>query len=896
MGVICDLAMGTHRRWVGWWLVAEVAIFLRFPTASAQNLPPAEAPNSSSSASSAPTPAVTAPVVASRVDAVYPDAARKVGLSGTVLVRVTVTAEGRVSGAEAEPGADALLIEAALDAVRQWTFLPATRGGVAVAARIVVPFEFTAPESAVPPTAGDVTVGSVGDGPALASSPAQPGPAAPVAAPTATPLAPAVSETSGEVVNPAPTAAPATTEVVVKGKRDATHALRSSSDYHMHRDVLEAAPRAEGAEVLRTTPGLYLARPEGGAVAHRYVLRGFDSDHGQDIEFKLDGIPLNLPAHIHGQGYADMGFLIAETVDELRVTEGVHDPRQGDFAVAGTIDVGLAVHKRGVQLKGGIGSFGTQRALGLWAPSGELPDTFGAVQFDNTRGFGQNRRGASANAVVQQGISAGNFRFAAVGILHAARAQLAGVLRKQDVDAGRVGFYDVYPEPTAEAQSALNQRVILGLRGNYVGPDGDTGALGVWLGVDNFRLRENYTGFLQQSQTLSGVTGRGDLIEQRNFTRSLGVFGRYRRAPFQLPGNSELTLELGASGRIDEVEQAQNLIDGAVRGQTWDRRIDAGIRGLDLGGYVDLDLHLAERFRVRVGLRADALAYDVDDRLGNFAPLTRAQDQYLVGFRRSAYGTALGPRASADFDVIGGLTLHAAYGEGYRSPQARTLEDGEQAPFTKVRSVDLGLRYSVEGLGALSVSAYQTDLSDDIAFEAEEGRMERVGKTRRRGAVAELQLRPLPDVVIAASCTYVDAQLLEPPPPTPENPNPPFERGQNLPFVPPLVVRADVGAAHALIAEAIGRIGVGFSALSARPLPYGDYSAPVALLDGSLGVDWRMLGLSLEVFNLLDTRYSALELAFPSQWDAEAPRSRLPARHSIAGSPRAAMLTLEVKL
>jgi outer membrane receptor protein involved in Fe transport len=309
-----------------------------------------------------------------------------------------------------------------------------------------------------------------------------------------------------------------------------------------------------------------------------------------------------------------------------------------------------------------------------------------------------------------------------------------------------------------------------------------------------------------------------------------------------------------------------------------------------------VDVHIAEFIRLRVGLRADTLAYDVNDRLGNFAPSSRAQDQYVIGYRRSALGAAIGPRASADVDVVSGLTLHAAYGEGFRSPQARLLEDGEEAPFTKVRSIDLGLRYAPVEAAHLSLSAYQTNLSDDVAFDAAEGRLERVGRTRRRGAVLEFQATPWPSVVASASCTYVDAELMEPPPATPENPTPPFQAGQSLPFVPPLVVRADIGASRQLFGETVGRLGLGISALSARPLPYGESSPAIALLDGSIGARWRMLGLTLEVFNLLGSRYSALELAFPSNWDPEAPASRLPVRHQIAGSPRSLMATFEVHL
>lgn len=361
-----------------------------------------------------------------------------------------------------------------------------------------------------------------------------------------------------------------------------------------------------------------------------------------------------------------------------------------------------------------------------------------------------------------------------------------------------------------------------------------------------------------------------------------------------------MTLELGGEGRLDTQEQSQNLLDAAVRNQTWDERVDAEVRGLDLGLWGDVDTYITHHVRARVGFRADVLSYDVDDRLGNFTPLVRPRETYIVGFRRSAMGLVWGPRASAEVMPLDWLSLRGAYGEGYRSPQARTLEDGEEAPFTKVRSADLGARFDWADPLRLTVAGYYTHLSDDVAFDASEGRLERVGETRRLGVVAYMESRPAPWLVESLSVTYVDASLLEPPPATAEEPQPPFERGQSLPFVPPVVLRMDLGARHALGAfgkqALVGKAGAGFSFLSPRPLPYGESADPLALLDASLGVSWRPLELDFELFNVLDSRYAAVEYNFASSWDPAAPRTRTPEQHIAAGAPRTWLVTLGVQL
>jgi TonB family protein len=794
-----------------------------------------------------------------------------------VELQVMVLADGSVGGVLVIVSGGAEFDAAAVSAVRRWRFVPALRNGTPVASRITVPFRFSPPALK----------------PVKAPQAAEPADNVPTEAGDAT---------SSDVPAKPPPLPPAPVEITVEGSRELRTEDRSISHFRVSRDVLSAAPRQEGADVLRAAPGVYTGRGEGAAVAHNYMLRGFDAEHGQDIEFRVGGLPINLPSHLHGQGYADLGFVIAETVQELRVAEGVHDPRQGDFAVAGSIELALGVpeSERGVRFASGYGSFDTYRELVLWAPR-DLPDeTFAAVELTETSGFGEHRAGRGASTILQHRFGSGPLSYRWIGILHAARANLAGVLRQDDIDAGRVCFYCVYPYPTAQAQNAASQRVLLGWFADYQGPE-DNGQVGVWLGYDNFRLQENFTGFIQQSRTLERSLGRGDLIEQQNRTLSFGLTSRYRTGPFRPASWAHGTIEVGAEGRLDTIDQAQNLLDG-VRNQTWDERVDAGVRGVDLGVWGDLDSKLGRFVGTRLGFRADALTYEIDDRLGNFAPRSRPQESFIMGFRRSASGIAFGPRASVEVEPLPWLSLLAAYGEGYRSPQARTLEDGESAPFSKVRSGDFGFRFDWGRPLELAVGGYYTHLSDDVTFDAEQGRLERVGATQRLGAVAHLQTRPLPWLVESLSFTFVNATLLEPPPASADQPDPPFTSGQRLPFVPPVVIRADLGARRALsdgpARSRLGaRAGLGFSFISSRPLPHRTYSDPVALLDGSLGLSWGPLDLSLSLFNALDARYAAVEYNFVSDWDPnDGVRPRTPERHIAAGAPRSWMLSLGATL
>lgn len=85
---------------------------------------------------------------------------------------------------------------------------------------------------------------------------------------------------------------------------------------------LQIRPRASAQQILQLAPGLVIAQHAGGGKAEQIFLRGFDCDHGTDVAISVDGMPVNMVSHGHGQGYADLHFLIPETVEGMEVAKG----------------------------------------------------------------------------------------------------------------------------------------------------------------------------------------------------------------------------------------------------------------------------------------------------------------------------------------------------------------------------------------------------------------------------------------------------------------------------------------------------------------------------------------------------------------------------------------------
>src|SRR5512132_745700 len=112
----------------------------------------------------------------------------------------------------------------------------------------------------------------------------------------------------------------------------------SSQQFIPDKDYL-LQPQGRPAQVLRLIPGFIAVEHSGGAgKADQYFLRGFDADHGTDVAFFSDGMPINLRTHAHGQGYADLNFIIPETIEGLDAYKGSYLPEFGDFNTAAAIN------------------------------------------------------------------------------------------------------------------------------------------------------------------------------------------------------------------------------------------------------------------------------------------------------------------------------------------------------------------------------------------------------------------------------------------------------------------------------------------------------------------------------------------------------------------------------
>jgi iron complex outermembrane recepter protein len=645
---------------------------------------------------------------------------------------------------------------------------------------------------------------------------------------------------------------------VVRGARPAG----SASEVTIGRDVLDAAPRTNAVDVLRVVPGLVASQHSGEGKAQQLFLRGFDALHGQDVELNVGGLPVNEVSHIHALGYADTNFIIPELVQSLDVTEGSYRAFQGDFAVAGTVRMDLGAREKGVEFAGTLGQF-RQRRLVVTVRPGEDPGTFAAAELGESEGFGPQRGYGRATLLAQANMDLGHGLSARVlGGSYFTRFDSPGVVREDDLLAGRRSFYS--GSFARQGGTATRHQLLVGVDLPREGTARTRlEAFGI---VSDLRLRNNFTGYR--------VDARGDGLEQTNDGTVIGLRAEHRRQVRLF--NQPVALELGLGGRRDGIHQTQRRYRESD-GTFFAEEVDANITQTDVWGYAEARLPLG-RWALRLGARADALGVEVFDALAFKDP--RYYDGQ--GYSRSAFGVHWGAKAGLEYALTDTWALFASYGDGFRSPQARSLAEGEQAPFVNVNGAELGTRKEGEHL-SVQASLFGSRVANDFFFDHTVGTTVYTGETLRTGLTAALQARPLSGLTAALSATVANATVTK--------------TDARLPYFAPLVARADVGWDQPLPAlEAVLSLGTGLTLIGPRPLPFDEFSRTVFLADAQAALRRGALALRLDVKNLLNARWRDGEFVYSSRFDPDAQPSLLPARHFTAGAPRVASLTLEVHL
>ncbi len=489
-------------------------------------------------------------------------------------------------------------------------------------------------------------------------------------------------------------------------------------------------PKNSSQDILRVVPGLVIAQHAGGGKAEQIYLRGFDSDHGTDVSITVDDAPVNMVSHGHGQGYADLHFVIPELVERVDVAKGPYFARYGDFATAGSVGFRTVERLDGSLIKVEAGADNTVRSVALIDAPMANPNMnafFGAELYSSDGYFEAPQDFERVNLYSKlRSATGGGSALTASLAAFSAEWTASGQVPQRAIDSGLIDRFGAIDD----AEGGATSRTTAMLRYDGVGA-APTKFVGSFTDY-RFRLYSNFTFYDRDP-------ARGDMIEQTD-RRSIFAAKAERLYPWNYGGVTFRT-RLGADLRSDNI--TVGLYDDSVRTRVA-TRVDAAIEQRHLGPYAEQEV-LFDRAQVNVGLRVDYLTYDVVNRL----TLGGQPDGVADDLK-------LSPRANLAVPLTASTTVFVNSGFGFHSNDARAVVgDPDARTMPRAFGSELGLRFGLPtDLISGSAAAWMLDLESELVYVGDEGVTEGSGRTRRRGVDLEARVVPASWLTLGAEATF----------------------------------------------------------------------------------------------------------------------------------------------
>ncbi|PHV28781.1 TonB-dependent receptor [Janthinobacterium sp. BJB426] len=624
-------------------------------------------------------------------------------------------------------------------------------------------------------------------------------------------------------------------------------------------ELIVNRPALRTGELLEFVPGLIVTQHSGDGKANQYFLRGFNLDHGTDFATHVDGMPVNMRTHAHGQGYSDLNFLIPELVQRIDYKKGPYFAGEGDFSSAGSARIRLADKLPQGQASVSVGQHGYVR--------GVVADSFGAgpgtllVGLEVNRNNGpwdvpENVRKYSGVLRYSQGTQDDGYSVTAMAYKNSWNATDQVPLRA--VESGQIGrFGSLAPSDGGDTSRyslsyAMRQRT-----------ENRLFEFDAYVIRSQLELNSDFTYFLADPQ-------QGDQFQQseRRTVAGVNASESWTTQLFGLP----LRNKLGVQARYDRLSPVglYNTVDRVRQGTLREDRV----REASIGLYGESTVQWLPWLRSVAGVRYDAYRFNVASSIeGN----SGAVNDHVVSPKLSLI---LGPWSKTEFFVN--------YGKGFHSNDARgttqtRLADGAPAtpvtPLVPTKGMELGARTEwLPGLQS-SLALWRLDIASELLFVGDAGETEPSRASRRHGIEWN-------NHYIAAPWLLFDLDLAASRSRYKEN-----DPAGN--FIPGSI---DKVASFGVTVTDQGPWSGAFQLRYFGPRPLIEdnsvRSASTTLAYARVAYQLnRKTRLSLDVFNLFDKRASDIDYYYASRLPGEATEG-VNDRHFHPVEPRSARLTL----
>jgi hypothetical protein len=522
----------------------------------------------------------------------------------------------------------------------------------------------------------------------------------------------------------------------------------SASEGTVSGALLQRRPVLRPAEVLEFVPGVIVSQHSGDGKANQYYLRGFNLDHGTDFATWVDGMPVNMPTHAHGQGYTDLNFLIPELVQAIHYRKGTFAAEDGDFSSAGSARLQLkdTLPKGQASLTVGENRF----VRTLLADSTELPagPLLYAVEAAYHDGPWQNpQHHKRLNALLRHGVQDGATRHSLTAMVYSARWDSTDQVPQRAVASGEIGRFGAI-DPSDGGHS---QRSSLSWQATRVVNDGEWQA-GLYAIHSRLSLFSNFSYFRYDEVN-------GDQFQQAEKRLVLG--GQVQRSWTTPLAGLESRHSLGLQWRHDRLDPVG--LYTAVGGERREVIQQSRVRQTSVGLHGQSETRWLPWLRSIAGLRIDRVSVDVDssvaDNSGQRSDVAPSPKLSLV----------FGPWANTEFFANTGWGFHSNDARGMTSRlTAKVNPDtgsrdaiGRADPLVRTRGQELGLRGEWLPGWQTSVALWRLQLDSELVFVGDAGETEASGASRRSGIELGQHWQPAPGWWVDLDLAWSKARFRE---------------------------------------------------------------------------------------------------------------------------------------
>ncbi len=629
---------------------------------------------------------------------------------------------------------------------------------------------------------------------------------------------------------------PKTETVIVFGRAlDLIGEAHAASEGVVGYADFEDRPLSRVGELVEVIPGAIATQHSGEGKANQYFLRGFNLDHGTDFSANVDGAPVNMRTHGHGQGYLDLNFLIPEVVEQVRYRKGPYSVETGDFSAAGSASFRTYSHLPESFAELRLGEFGYARGVaGVNVALGEQTNLLLAGEgqvYDGPWVLSQELR--KVNVMAKLVHAADDLRLSLQLMAYDSKWDSSDQIPERAVASGlidRFGFID------GDLGGATTRYQVVGnLEKRWAG--GGRTAASAYVTSYDFELFSNFTYFLDNPVD-------GDEFRQRD---RRWVYGG--AVEHEQPIGERFTLRAGGDLRYDDIRDVGLFHTKARRVLSTVREDQVG--EFSLSAWAEGEWKFTDRLRGSLGARADYIDADVDA-------------LSLPANGGSTDDAIVSPTAGLAWKAMDQIELYANYGQGYHSNDVRGAtiaidpSSGDPADpvpiFVRSEGAELGARIERE-LWNATLSAFWLHLDSELVFVGDAGTTEPNDATRRYGVELSGFWTPTDWLALDASAAWTDAK---------------FDIPGSDDHIP--------GAIETVLSGgAVVRLDPWTLSLRVRhfgkaPLIEDNSvrSDPTTVLNLAGSYDWRNLTFGVEVLNLLDAEDADITYFYESRLPGEA--------------------------